>query len=56
MELFTFIGLVIAILAGIIAITAFIGWVSNDDDNTLRWAITCLAYAVTVTIFIMNAM
>lgn len=54
MGFFTFMGLLIAIFAAITCSTAFLGWLTNEDDHTLHWLMTCMFYAVTTAIFIMK--
>lgn len=54
MELFTYFGLIIATFAGITCLTAFLGWISGDDDHMLRWLMTCLIYAITTTLLIIE--
>lgn len=54
MEFFTFMGLVIAIFVAITCFTAFLGWLTDEDDHMLHWLMTCMFYAVSTTIFIMK--
>lgn len=54
MQLFTLIGLVIAISGAMGLATYLIGRLAGDDDCTLRWLFTCMAYGITVALFIMS--
>lgn len=52
--LFLFIGLAVSIFVLIFGITWLMGKVAGDDyDCTMRWIVTCLAYAITTAIFIL---
>lgn len=51
-EMFTYFGMCVAIAIGIFVITGLMGWMADDDDNTLRWIMTCIFYAITTTILI----
>ena len=55
MQLFTFCGLIIAIFAAVAIASYLIGKLAgNDDDFSLQWLFACMAYAVTVALFIMS--
>lgn len=54
LEFFGFMGLLIMAFGLIIGVTAFIGWVNNDDDGILKWIISSVVAAVSVTALIMQ--
>ena len=53
MQLFTLIGLIVAISGAICLVTYLIGRLAGDDDYTLQWLFACMAYGFTVALFIM---
>lgn len=53
-EFFSWFGMSIFFTAVIIGVTAFIGWISDDDDYALRWLFTCMAFGVCLAIYTMS--
>jgi hypothetical protein len=51
-NMFAAFGLGILLFGVIVGITAFIGWIVDDDDNTMRWLVTSLLADVLLTMFI----
>lgn len=45
LEIFTIIGLVIVAFVVIFGLTALCGWLSDDDDYTMRWIVSCVIAA-----------
>lgn len=45
LEIFTYIGLAIVAFGVIFGLTALCGWLGEDYDHTLRWALSCLIAA-----------
>lgn len=55
MEIFAFLGLFIAVTIAIFGVTALLGWINDDcGDYSAHWFMTCVLYAVTVTLLIMR--
>ena len=54
MDIFSYIGLCVVILAVTLGVTWVAGWTTDDHDFILSWIMTCILYAVTVTLLLME--
>lgn len=54
-EVFACIGMVIAVFGFVVVITGITGVMTDDDDFCVRWLMTCLLYAITVTMYYMTS-
>ena len=53
-EIFATVGVAILSFGVIFGLTALCGWMADDDDNTLRWILSCLIAAALVTALAMT--
>ena len=56
LNLFAVVGVTIFILTGLILVGLFMRWITDDNDFTMPWLVTCLFYAGTLAIFIVSNM
>lgn len=53
MEVFMYLGLCIAVLIATFGVTGLLGWLYDDwGDYSAHWIVTCMLYAITVTLVV----